>query len=155
MVLKYGTACDSRIADVLSIQPESLPDVETIHNRLPSMRATGLTMLIPTVELTLELSAEWWTSPMPFSMTIRWPTQGDSAVVVATACPTMSAGESSPVAASRKREKLFTQRARARTAIAIAPIAITTAKVVADKTQIIPILPMNAIIATKRKKPAP
>jgi len=67
----------------------------------------------------------------------------------------MSAGESSPVAASRKREKLFTQRARARTAIAIAPIAITTAKVVADKTQIIPILPMNAIIATKRKKPAP
>jgi len=26
---------------------------------------------------------------------------------------------------------------------------------VADKTQIIPILPMNAIIATKRKKPAP
>jgi len=65
----------------------------------------------------------------------------------------MSTGESSPVAASRKREKLFTQRAR--TAIAIAPIAITTAKVVADKTQIIPILPMNAIIATKRKKPAP
>jgi len=67
----------------------------------------------------------------------------------------MSTGESSPVAASRKREKRFTQRARARTAIAIAPIAITTANVVADRTQIIPILPTNAIIAMKRKKPAP
>ena len=40
-------------------------------------------------------------------------------------------------------------------AIAIAPIAITTAKVVADKTQIIPILPMNPAMAMKRKKPAP
>ena len=48
---------------------------------------------------------------------------------------------------------LFTQRAR--TAIAIAPMAITTAKVVANKTQIIPILPTNAIIAMKRKNPAP
>src|SRR6184192_1192456 len=108
MVLKYGTACDSRIADVLSIQPESLPDVETIHSRLRSTRATGLTMLIPTVELSLEVSVERWTSPMPFSMTIRWPVQGDSALAgAATACPTMSTGESSAVAASRKREKLF------------------------------------------------
>jgi hypothetical protein len=49
--------------------------------------------------------------------------------------------------------ELFTRQAR--TAMAIAPIAITTAKVVADKTQIIPILPMNAITAIKRKKPAP
>ena len=65
----------------------------------------------------------------------------------------LSLGESNPVAASCKRERLFTQRAR--TAIAIAPIAITTAKVVASKTQIIPILPTNAIIAMKRKKPAP
>ena len=65
----------------------------------------------------------------------------------------MSTGESSAAAASRKREKLFTQRAR--TAIAIAPIAITTAKVVADKTHIIPILPMNPAMAMKRKKPAP
>src|SRR5438309_1926212 len=48
MVLKYGTACDSRMTEVLSTQPESLPDVETIHNRLPSMRATGLTMLTST-----------------------------------------------------------------------------------------------------------
>src|SRR5438105_12871660 len=97
MVLKYGTACDSRMTEVLSTQPESLPDVETIHKRLPSMRATRLTMLIPTVELTFEVSAEWWTSPMPFSMTIRWPTQLDSV------CPTMSNGESSPATASRKR----------------------------------------------------
>jgi len=65
----------------------------------------------------------------------------------------MSTGESNPVAASSKRERLFTQRAR--TAIAIAPIAITTAKVVADNTQIIPILPMNPAMAMKRKKPAP
>jgi hypothetical protein len=43
----------------------------------------------------------------------------------------------------------------ARTAIAIAPIAIATAKVVANKTQTIPILPMNAITAIKRKEPAP
>jgi len=37
----------------------------------------------------------------------------------------------------------------------IAPIAITTAKVAANKTQNIPILPMKAIKAMKRKKPAP
>jgi len=36
-------------------------------------------------------------------------------------------------------------------AIAIAPIAIATAKVVANKTQTIPILPMNAITAIDRK----
>jgi len=40
-------------------------------------------------------------------------------------------------------------------AIAIAPMAITTAKMVASMTQNIPILPMNAITATKRKKLAP
>ena len=65
----------------------------------------------------------------------------------------LSLGESNPVAASCKRERLFTQRAR--TAIAIAPIAITTAKMVADKTQIIPILPMNPAMAMERNKPAP
>ena len=79
------------------------PDVETIHSRLPSTRATGLTRLIPTAELTLEPSAEWWTSPMPFSMTIRWPTQLDSALAGAAApCPTMSGGESSAEIASRQ-----------------------------------------------------
>src|SRR5438874_13620907 len=94
MVLKYGTASDSRMTEVLSTQPESPPDVETIHRRLPSTRATGLTRLIPTAELTLEPSAEWWTSPMPFRMTIRWPTQLDSALAgAATPCPTMSGGE--------------------------------------------------------------
>ena len=103
--------------------------------------------MIPTVELGFEVSAERWTSPMPLSMTIRWPTQLDSV------CPTVSTGQSNPVAVSSKRERPFTQRAR--TAIAIAPIAITTAKVVANKTQIIPILPTNDIIAMKRKKPAP
>src|SRR5207244_2262147 len=76
----------------------------TIHNRLPATRATGLTRLIPTEEPTLELSAEWWTSPMPFSMTIRWPTQLDSALEGAgRICPSMSAGESSAANGSRKR----------------------------------------------------
>src|SRR5205823_13386210 len=96
MVLKYGTACDSRMTEVLSTQPESPPDVETIHSRLPSTRATGLTRLIPTAELTLEPSAEWWTSPMPCSMTIRWPTELDSGFAGAAAlCPTMLGEESS------------------------------------------------------------
>src|SRR5205085_8079686 len=40
-------------------------------------------------------------SPMPFSMTMRWPTQRDSV------CPTVSTGESKPVEASSKRERLF------------------------------------------------
>src|SRR5437868_13631871 len=116
MVLKYGTACDSRMTEVLSTQPESLPDVETIHNRLPSTPATGLTRLIPTAELTLEPASEWWTSPIPCSMTIRFHAQLDFV------CPAMSTGERNPVAASSKRERLFTQRSP--TAIAIAPIAI-------------------------------
>jgi len=37
---------------------------------------------------------------------------------------------------------------------AIAPIAITTATVAVNKTQDNPILPMKAIKAMKRKKPA-
>jgi hypothetical protein len=44
---------------------------------------------------------------------------------------------------------------RDRTAIAMAPIAITTATVRANKTQNIPIRPMKATKAVNRKRPAP
>src|SRR5213082_1793272 len=116
MVLKYGTASDSRMTEVLSTQPESPPDVETIHSRLPSTRATGLTRLIPTAELTLEPSAEWWTSPMPFSMTIRWPTQLDSALAACgvlagrthDSCPNLCAHRAHlPVRTASGHQSLF------------------------------------------------